>query len=71
MNYASFIYKMIYLNNSLKHEKKIMAIHVTIEKNYLLGFLRTSPYKRPRPSIHTEQQFRLDRKYTNVTGCDK
>ena len=23
------------------------------------------------PSIHTEQQFRLDRKYTNVTGCDE
>ena len=22
MNYASFIYKMIYLNNSLKHAKK-------------------------------------------------
>ena len=28
MNYASFIYKMIFLNNSLKHaKKKIMSIH--------------------------------------------
>ena len=27
MNYASFIYKMIYLNNSLKHaQKKFMSI---------------------------------------------
>ena len=33
MNYASFIYKMIYLNNGLKHaKKKIMSIHVPIEK---------------------------------------
>ena len=29
------------------------------------------PSKRPCPSIHTEQQFRLDRKYSNVTGCDE
>ena len=36
MNYASFIYKMIYLNNRLKHAKKIMSIHVPIEKKMII-----------------------------------
>ena len=55
----------------MKYSKLSRVKSCLHQVHIIVRFLRTSPSKRPRPSIHTEQQFRLDRKYTNVTGCDE
>ena len=36
MNYASFIYKMIYLNNSLKHAKKFFYVDTCSDREKIM-----------------------------------